>query len=1307
MYCTVLYCTVLYCTVLYCTVQDKQPELAPQGAQNQPELAKQPPVPNWLVKQPQITSDSLSGSITGQLEKNKRKISPTGQSTKKTKTAIQPEGSTRIQPKVPQPPGPKTILKHIDNTNNQPIEMEVDPSVYDLVNEKNNGFTIIPNLRGANPEPAPTNASHHKNPPLKQKQANTMDNTINKKNQKKTKDYKKEIKKTQKKLIKIPKMENHQKNQTKTPKHGNKNQIKENPPKKSQKTLKKTKKYNKTPTKPTKKIQNYQKMYKKNNKKIKTKKTLNKLAHIKNGNHNLTVLNWNKGSARLYNRINHLQHIIQKHKPHILAIHELNFQVNDDKADIAINGYNWEMDNLIHKNGRSRTALLIREDIRYSRRLDLEINNDSHVWITVNLHGGKKYNIQSYYRQWQEMGTRDHIPGTLSPASQRERLTSIANQWKSAIREGITFSFSDTNLNTNSMNLNPNEMSIQDRKHIQLMRILQSEVFNSGTSYINTEDTRYNHFTKSTDKIDHCITTNPELVTNHQIIKSGDSDHYIGKFTIKTKYNPSHPRFIIKRDYQDINWDQLRESLRTNPKLSECLLEDNPSRICKSIQDTLTHHLDQQAPTKKVQITKKVPVFITSETKELIKERDEALRIAKEDYDQDSWRKFRHLKNLCHKNLSKDKKKYLKEQLDTNNDDHDKWESAKQILGWKTTNSPTVLQDRGKTVTSPAEIAESLNFNFLSKVAKIVRNIPKTEVDPLENYSKLMTNKVCTLTIQPIGIIELRKLVTKLKSSRSAGIDGLSTKFLKKVFKQIEHQILHMINQSILTGIYPETLKTAKVLPLFKNSNPPKSQSDPGSYRGINILNSLGKILDKVLLRQVLSYLIDNELIHESHHGSVKGRSTTTAIATIIDTWTNLIEQGNEVAAVAMDQSAAYDLIDHPILLMKMEKLGIQPNGIKLFKDYLQNRQQSVYLDGTMSSTLHIGNRSVVQGSVLSCALYLIYILDIPLLFHQSSHTIPQAEMCQKPSLQTFVDDIMCTIRRITNKPLQESIIESIDVIEIYMNSNKLSLNRDKTQLMVLNKDPPLKSQVSIPATPKDITPKQTLTFLGVILSETLTWHQFLVDGKANLYSQLQTRVSAIKKLRKSTDFAFARNLANALFIGKFNYAAEIWGGAPKYIIKRFQSLQLEVARSVIGPKSFMWNKKTLLEKMSWMSIEQLLGYTSNKLTYKILHMGQPTLLAARYNDTKLPVINNTRLTGHNKLGSRPRNVGRTRLTRAQYRPMSYFYYSQIPEEIQNLSVYKHFCKWMQKWYKYGARTPNEKCPTFEVTPDKQTIIND
>ena len=166
-----------------------------------------------------------------------------------------------------------------------------------------------------------------------------------------------------------------------------------------------------------------------------------------------------------------------------------------------------------------------------------------------------------------------------------------------------------------------------------------------------------------------------------------------------------------------------------------------------------------------------------------------------------------------------------------------------------------------------------------------------------------------------------------------------------------------------------------------------------------------------------------------------------------------------------------------------------------------------------------------------------------------------------------------------------------------------IRVNRDKTQYMVLNRDPPLKSKVRIPAHPEDIIPKESLIFLGVNLSEKLNWKTFLTDGRANLYNQLKARVSAVKKLHTNCSFNFAHNLASVLFVGKTKLCSRALGGGGTTVhSKIFQSLQLEVVCTVIGPKSFMWSKSSLLSKMGWMSIQQLLDFTSNKLTYKILY---------------------------------------------------------------------------------------------------------
>ena len=163
-----------------------------------------------------------------------------------------------------------------------------------------------------------------------------------------------------------------------------------------------------------------------------------------------------------------------------------------------------------------------------------------------------------------------------------------------------------------------------------------------------------------------------------------------------------------------------------------------------------------------------------------------------------------------------------------------------------------------------------------------------------------------------------------------------------------------------------------------------------------------------------------------------------TAVATIVDQWSTLVEQGEEVAGIALDQSAAYDVIDHPILLKKMKTLGFQQETLNWFAIYLELREQTTYIEGFYSDKLHIGNKSVVQCSVLSCILYLIYILDIPTIFHKTEHILQDKDVCKEPTAQMYIDDIMSTIQKKEGFTLQESIIRALDKFEIYMTSNCL-----------------------------------------------------------------------------------------------------------------------------------------------------------------------------------------------------------------------------------------------------------------------------
>ena len=838
------------------------------------------------------------------------------------------------------------------------------------------------------------------------------------------------------------------------------------------------------------------------------KKLTNKEVHTINGNISMKYLNWNKGNSKLVNKIDTLQNILSRFKPDIVAIQELNFTNDQDLAEVMIPNYKWEMDGLLQKNGRARSALLIHEAVRYSRRKDLETEAEAHVWITINLPAGRKINVQSWYRQWQEMGVNSRIEGTNTGTHVKNRITKLTDKWLKASQENETVSFSDTNLNMVNLNKLPNEVNPHDRKQIPAIRILRDKILNNGISIIPTKGTRYNYQSKNEECIDHCMTTHPERLLNQTIHKTGDSDHYIGQFNFSTITKPTQPRYVMTRQWDKINWDLVKLNLSNDIDLDQTNHIDDPSKICQIIQSSINYQLDNMAPLRKVQIKSKYPAFTSSETRTLMDERDTAYEDARRMNDQDQWRYFRNLRNRVHKEMKKDKKKFITKELDGNRDEKEKWDATKKFLGWTKNTTPTIISNNGVISTSPKEIAKVLNHHLVGKVAATACKIPKTSTNPLHNYSKMMAGKVCTFQIKKITVQELRNTILKLKTSHSAGMDRISSKMLKQILSSIEKPMTRLVNTSIETKTYPKPLKKSKVIPLLKNSS--KSITDPASYRGVNIIMTIGKVIDRVILTQVLEYLKSNNLIHEAHHGALKGKSTTTAIATLVDTWTNLVEAGHELAIVALDQSSAYNLIDHRILLNKMEILGFQQETLQWFSSFLQDREQCVYVDGNYSDYLHIGKKSVIQGSVMSCLLYLIYIMDIPNLFHSNQHSVEDTDSCSKPSIQTFVDDLMTTIRKNPQEPLQTTVEESLIKIEDYMRANLLSLNRDKTQVMVLNRDPILQTKISISAKPKDITNRSSMLFLGVTISDRLNWSQFLTDGKANLYKQLQTRVSAL-----------------------------------------------------------------------------------------------------------------------------------------------------------------------------------------------------
>ncbi|KAL0147478.1 hypothetical protein M9458_050590 [Cirrhinus mrigala] len=213
-----------------------------------------------------------------------------------------------------------------------------------------------------------------------------------------------------------------------------------------------------------------------------------------------------------------------------------------------------------------------------------------------------------------------------------------------------------------------------------------------------------------------------------------------------------------------------------------------------------------------------------------------------------------------------------------------------------------------------------------------------------------------------IGQEELNKLITVSKPTTCL-LDPVPTKLLKELLPVAEEPLLNIINSSLSLGHVPKPFKLAVIKPLIKK--PQLDPSELANYRPISNLPFMSKILEKVICAQLCSFLQKNDIYEEFQSGFRPHHSTETALVKITNDLLLASDQGCISLLVLLDLSAAFDTIDHDILIDRLQNYaGIQGQALKWFRSYLSDRYHFVYLNGE-SSQLSPVKYGVPQGSVL------------------------------------------------------------------------------------------------------------------------------------------------------------------------------------------------------------------------------------------------------------------------------------------------------------------------------------------------------